>query len=101
MTDEQRVRALLGRAADVSASLQPPVDAVLKRAWRRRRARRVTVSVLTIAAVGVAGVALPSLVRTLGSGRAGPAVTNPLGLLPDLDRPHHHRHQPLRLAHLP
>ena len=87
MTDEQQVRALLRRAADESACGQPPVDAVLERARRRRRARRVTVSALTIAAVAVGGVALPSLVRTLGSGRARPAVTNPLGLAPDQTEP--------------
>jgi len=82
MTDEEQARALLTLAADLPDHIQPPVQLLMERG-RRSRARRATLSMLTVLAVAVAAAVAPALVRALGSGQPGPAaVKHIVGLFP-------------------
>jgi hypothetical protein len=79
MSDEQTVRGLLARAAELPEAVDPPVQRLLHRARRARARRRAAYSVLSVIAVALVA-ALPPLVRSLGA--AGPAVVPPSGLFP-------------------
>ena len=64
MTDDQQVRALLTRAADLADDIQPPVARLVGSARRRRRFRAAG-SVIAVVAVAGGLFALPPALRTL------------------------------------
>jgi hypothetical protein len=64
MTDDQQVRALLTRAADLPDDIQPPVARLVGTARRRRRFRTAG-SVLAVVAITGGLFALPPALRTL------------------------------------
>ena len=74
MTDEQQVRALLRRAAELPDDIQPPVARLITSAKRTRRLRAGG-SVLAVIVLVAAAFVLPPTIRSLlptgGSGSAG------------------------------
>jgi hypothetical protein len=69
MSDEQTVRGLLARAAELPEDVNPPVQRLLHQARRARTRRRAAYSVLSAIAVAAVAVvaAVPSLVGGLGA----------------------------------
>ncbi|HEX6932309.1 MAG TPA: hypothetical protein VF162_09215 [Streptosporangiaceae bacterium] len=65
MTDDQQVRALLHRAAELPDTIQPPVARLVETARRRRRLQ-VVLSLLGVAAITAAGFTLPSVLKGPG-----------------------------------
>ena len=77
MSDEQQIRELLTLAAELPDDVQPPVRRLIERG-HRRRIRRFIVAALATAAVAVASVVVPPLVRIPAGGRFTPShVTIP------------------------
>jgi hypothetical protein len=66
MSDEQKVRWLLARAAELPGDVDPPVQRLLGQARRVRARRRAAFAVLTVIAVAVV-VVVPALVGGLGT----------------------------------
>lgn len=62
MTDDQQVRALLNRAAELPDTVHAPV-ARLAESARRKRRLHVALSVLGVAAITAAGFTIPAVVR--------------------------------------
>ena len=81
MSDEQQVRALLARAAELPDDVQPPVQALIGQA-RRRRVWRNALAVVAVAVVAAAGFTLPAVIRGIGSGGLLPAGSPPGDLFP-------------------
>jgi hypothetical protein len=71
VNDEQQIRSLLALAAEPSDQVQPPVEQMVERG-RRARKVRAAVSVLGVAAVMAATLALPPVIRSLSPGNSGP-----------------------------
>jgi len=84
MTDDQRVRALLSRAAELPDGAEPPVGRLLGQG-RRKRKLRAALSVLAVTAVAAAVAVAVPLIPALRPGRAGPPA--PSGLFPAHPRP--------------
>jgi hypothetical protein len=61
MTDEQQLRSLLTRAAELPEGTQPPVGRLLEAGHRRLRLRIIACSVFGLVAVTAAAFALPAL----------------------------------------
>jgi hypothetical protein len=72
MSDEQTVRGLLARAAELPEDVNPPVQRLLHQARRARARRRAAYSVLSVIAVAVVA-AVPPLVRGLGATNPEPS----------------------------
>lgn len=83
MNDEQQIRSLLALAAEPSDQVQPPVEQMVERG-RRARKVRAAVSVLGVAAVMAATLALPPIIRSLSPGSSGPpgVVRHPPDIFP-------------------
>lgn len=86
MTDEQELRELLFRAAELPDSIQPPVQRLIERG-RARRARRAVLSAACAAVVVAAVATLPSALggavhQAVHQTVTGPAHSGLLGGLP-------------------
>jgi hypothetical protein len=82
MSDEQSLRGLLARAAELPDDIEPPVQRLLGQARRVRARRRAAFAVLSVIAVAIVA-AVPPLVRSLGAGNLEAApVVPPSGLFP-------------------
>lgn len=84
MTDDQWVRALLRRAAELPGSVEPPVGRLLGQG-RRKRKLRAALSVLAVTAVAAAVAVAVPLIPALRPGPARPPA--PSGLFPAHPRP--------------